>query len=810
MATIVTPARLASLLDDPSLAGKKILSLDCFDTLLWRSTHAPIDVFADLTPEPGLRCRVFGEAFARQRKALLGRGTEVDLDEIYAELLPSVGNAATAIDAELDAEARHCFAFAPTVELMRAARRRGLKVIVVSDTYLSASQLHDLIRRAGGDEAAELIDRVFASSEHGESKTGGLFRHVLRALGVAPSSIVHVGDNPRADVEAAQRLGIEARHLHQFGDRLEQQLRLESAISGILDPSVRISTPSYQLHRAPVALGHDREDSAAWRLGYGVIGPLLAAFASWVRAEAHAVQARTGIAPRLLFLLRDGHLPEQVFSRLFGGDGIPAARVEISRFSAFASSFCDESRVMSYLTEFSGTGRFEALANQLLFTPGEARTLVERTRNAQRPKQAFVAEVRRPHNLARILARSSAYADRLLAYLRREAGVEDGRPLILVDLGYAGTVQDRVAPLLRERLGTSVEGRYLALRDVPGWRNDKRGLLDTSRYDHRAIDALCAYIAIVEQLTTAEQASVVDYTASGEPIRRSTDLKQRQSEVRAQAQRAALAFAQDFDAAVARWPSVADSRAWQTTAAGLLGRLLFLPSQEEIDLVSGFEHDVNMGVSDKVTLFDPDAARDGLLKRGLFYTNDNPRQYLPAELRGQGMPLSLSLIALRRFAPDLRHADFSDRGFDLPIMVADGAQLIQSTARAHPTHDGFYLVAVPIDDGRLSVGLNLGAAHEIVQIHSITTTRFADFMNDGDIGGERDRLADAVLEGIEPLAGDLVRCTDAQSFVFVPPLPEKERGARHVLSVVFRPLVTRTAMCDPAPSPRTESTAIAS
>ena len=48
----------------------RCLSLDCFDTLLWRNVHAPIDVFADL-PLPGgaVESRIWAERKARREIA---------------------------------------------------------------------------------------------------------------------------------------------------------------------------------------------------------------------------------------------------------------------------------------------------------------------------------------------------------------------------------------------------------------------------------------------------------------------------------------------------------------------------------------------------------------------------------------------------------------------------------------------------------------------------------------------------------------------------------------------------------------------
>ncbi len=47
MQIVAKAAELADILESAP-AGVRILSLDCFDTLIWRNVQAPVDVFADL------------------------------------------------------------------------------------------------------------------------------------------------------------------------------------------------------------------------------------------------------------------------------------------------------------------------------------------------------------------------------------------------------------------------------------------------------------------------------------------------------------------------------------------------------------------------------------------------------------------------------------------------------------------------------------------------------------------------------------------------------------------------------------------
>ncbi|MEE4154271.1 MAG: HAD family hydrolase, partial [Erythrobacter sp.] len=233
MTETILPHELPHALDRAG-EGVKVLSLDCFDTLLWRDCYAPTDVFAAL-PRLSVQQRVVAETQARKAEATLRRRSEVGLAAIYAHAMPNADEATrqAAIAEELAAEASACFAFAPTVELMRRAKRRGLTVIIVSDTYLDAAQLLALIEGAAGQEVAGMIDRVFASSQEGVSKSQGLLRRALKAIKCPARQALHIGDNEHADYRSSRALGVPALHLVQFRDSTRQRLKFERALQQI-------------------------------------------------------------------------------------------------------------------------------------------------------------------------------------------------------------------------------------------------------------------------------------------------------------------------------------------------------------------------------------------------------------------------------------------------------------------------------------------------------------------------------------------------------------------------------------------------
>jgi FMN phosphatase YigB (HAD superfamily) len=781
LANQILPHALPSALD--AYPGVTLLSLDCFDTLLWRDVHAPRDLFGALG-EANLLQRGWAEQTARSTAAVRHRRNEVHIDEIYAEVLPNASAAerAAAVQDELDAEAAHCFAFEPTVALMRAAKARGIETIIVSDTYLDEKQLRGLIAAAAGAEVAGLIGRIFCSSFYGKSKSEGLYEPVLKALKLAPEKILHIGDNKKADVDGVAPFGVNTLHLKQFTEGSEQRIRLESAISSIFHPTAAGVAITHQPHRATIAAFEPQVRDSAERLGYTTLGPVLNGFDRWLVDEAAALQAQHGATVHAVFLMRDGYLPMRVHEAR-GGEG---HAVEISRFTATAASLGTQDAVEQYLQR-EILGDLNAVAKQMLLPAPEAAKLVK---DNPRPA-AFLKAVQEPQRMRRINQASRTFAERLVAHVRKIVNPAKGDTLMLVDLGYNGSVQNDVETLLTRELGVKVAGRYLLLREQSRSGFDKKGFIGHDDYDCAALEAMCANVAVLEQLCTAAQGSVVGYEADGSSIRRGSSIKSRQSDVRDRVQAGCLRFVRDEGSVTIRAAEPAHQPImWRRGAAGVLGRLMYVPLQEELAVLAEFEHDINLGVDNTVSLFDAATAKKGLRQRGLFYMKASERMYLPAELHGEGLSLKLSLLAHRRFALPLKYQDFVDNSISLPLIVADGSQVSTGTVTATPTHDGYFLAPIPIGDSRFSVGVQFGQLYDWVQVESATFMPVDTFLSDKIAHGTGDIEATPSLEGMDQVAPHLFRCENEFAFMMVPP-PPRQGDRPMMLAVVFRPIAAR-------------------
>ncbi|MES2336692.1 MAG: HAD family hydrolase [Pseudomonadota bacterium] len=773
---------LATLLDRAP-PGITTLSLDCFDTLLWRNVHAPRDVFTEVPMRGGaMQPRAWAEGVA-QRMAHLRTGShEIRLSDVYRRLLTNGTPEAidAAVEHELALEEKQLFPFAPAVALMRAAKARGLKIIVVSDMYITERQLRRLLLATAGQDVVDMIDAVFMSCELGMPKANGLFAPVLKAIRARPEQVLHVGDNKAADYDGALRAGIHAVHLLQFDDEAKNRLRLEMTAGIMIDPAVRVTVPAYQPHRAAVAMR--TQTDAAYVVGHDVMGPVMHAFAELIKRDCDAMAERTGKRVRPLFMMRDGYLPHRVFSALYPDYG--GAQVDLSRLVATRCTLTDDAALDLFVAENLSVLTPQSFARHLMLFPAEYAAAIK-DKPGHDPRKALARLVKQGDIRRKVFRRSRAFCDRVVAHLRR-AGVQDGEAVMLVDVGYKGTVQNVVTPMLERELGLDVAGRYLFLREECISGLDKVGLLDVDLIECRAMHALATCVAVVEQMCNLEQGSTIDFEPDGTPIREDYVLNPGQHAVRERIQNACVDFARDAYAAMYRRPKSDDIAARRRMAAAILTRLLFLPMPSEVELFRAFDHDNNLGSKTIIKLLDHDEAEEGLRRRGLAYVSENRRMYVPAEIARHGLPLNISLLATSRFALDFRNSDFQVGGVDVPVLLLNATEQTVMPITAYPTHEGFYRLSVPLARAGTTIAVQLGKLWSSVQIGDASWIPAAEY----DVDWAVDRTpAITVPDAMQPLTDDIYACEETGVLI----VPASNRD-RQVLTLIFRPLQARTTV----------------
>lgn len=189
----------ASQVDALLARGCRGVTLDVFDTLLWRETLHPSDAFLLLAEAHGrhhYKLRIWAEKLASHVcRHLLGR--EPTLRDIYRAYPLSAQH-------ELAIESRLCRANPFCLRLVRHLVERRVPVAAISDMYLDNGQIAHLLAQTGYPDIPVFSS---ASAHLTKYRDGRLFRHVWQHLGLGPAEVIHVGDNPQADIAMAKRLG---------------------------------------------------------------------------------------------------------------------------------------------------------------------------------------------------------------------------------------------------------------------------------------------------------------------------------------------------------------------------------------------------------------------------------------------------------------------------------------------------------------------------------------------------------------------------------------------------------------------------
>ncbi len=230
--------------------GVSAVSLDVFDTLLWRRVPRPTDAFLLLghrlaedgelqpwlTPAAFRRLRIEAERRARVAKWHAGGGVEATLEEIWEQIPSSMvvePNPDRMASTELDLERRITQPDLDVVDFAAFAAESGCQLALVSNTYFTNDKLARLLARSGLEVFHKAL--LFASCSFGVGKTDGLWDIVLSDLGVAPGRVIHVGDDVAADVEVPRAHGVRP----YWYPRVDEQTEAVFAREGLLPEEPR-------------------------------------------------------------------------------------------------------------------------------------------------------------------------------------------------------------------------------------------------------------------------------------------------------------------------------------------------------------------------------------------------------------------------------------------------------------------------------------------------------------------------------------------------------------------------------------------
>jgi len=628
--------RLQGVWDAVRSPDVSVVSTDVFDTLVWRQVPEPVDAFPLVAQRlrergqlhPSLSDLAYGqlrEAAERGARGQRGGDREVRLHEIYRMLPPWVFDGQVdhhaAAEVELEVERDLLVPDLDMAKLIEEAQRAGKRTIAVSDTYLSAGELRSLLAQP---VLADLsLEFILTSSDHRRNKSGGLFEVAVARLGVSPGQVVHVGDNPLADVEAPRRIGVQtfvferlpkplpaiARREARFLPSRNEEQSEAATVSGVA------ATRARAVSRAEVA-SLPEPLQGFWKYGASVLGPLFTGFAEWVHEHCR----RTG-TERVLCLMREGSFLATLLTRAnaYLGDDVEARPLWLNRELCWRANIdtlnADDLEALMLgrsprsVAEFcrlvgvplSEVPRFVGRADMRLTDPLLRSELIE-----------HIAE--KPELRALVHGRVRTIRERIAAYVERESGSADA-PVTLVDLGWAGSIQGALHEVLaRAGAPRHTVGLYLlthegATRQVLGGA-EVHGFIGDFGVPESSIKTIMRSPEVLEQVCMPPHGSQLDLDEQLEPVLAANEIPEQQL-VEAEATRKGIvAFQREWARYRTALPGkIGPLAGLQRLLRPILLRAVAAPTAEEVGLYGSWQHDEGGGSEGLDTVTDTSVVR---------------------------------------------------------------------------------------------------------------------------------------------------------------------------------------------------------
>lgn len=305
----------------------EIISFDIFDTLLLRPYSRPVDLFKHIEyiykAENFCEERILAERNARKSYS---NQEDITYDQIY-EFIPDKYKGLQ-ID-ELNLEKQILTPNLQMKEVFEYAKSLNKKIIIVSDMYLPAKELSDILISKGFSG----FHKIYVSGDLGKTKyRGSLYQLIIDEYGVSPDKILHLGDNNKSDYEIPLSFGMKAINCEKVLDKLfkinHRAQIFYNRQNNNLGASIILGVLSIILNNSDSV---DIETNYWKYFGCLYGGPICYSFIKWVQNEIGRINIDT-----LLFIARDGYVLQKVFNMVNPNSKVNIVYLYAPRFLALS------------------------------------------------------------------------------------------------------------------------------------------------------------------------------------------------------------------------------------------------------------------------------------------------------------------------------------------------------------------------------------------------------------------------------------------------------------------------------------------
>ena len=610
-------------------ANIKLISIDIFDTLLFRTVANPSDIFQitgqravtksvlphHITPELFRNMRVKAQVIAKKKKQAMAGHSEISLEEIYDCLPSMITHKRQLRDLEIATEKEHSFLNPVMMSFITGMKlRHQMPIVLLSDMYLSQDELKQILLFHGMDK--ELVDEIIVSSEYHASKREGDLYCILKMKyrEVEPYQMLHIGDNIDSDVFKAKEEGLHTIHYTAIEEPEGSVFSQEKTYGGIgLYEILAVRKIAAALNASC-----SRDERVWYQLGSSVIGPFLALLAEWIldNCQKDDIQA---VYP----FMREGAIIARVLGKMTAmrGIDIEVKPMFVSRESTYIAGLEEFNREAYYQVASRKNTTVGSLLDMLIPFENQPEELVPYRHRML--KEASQIEFDQEKNLEdkiidsllkdeihqKVKETIKARRQSLVAYIKQEMALHL-TSCAAVDIGYKGTTFMSILNALKNEgvqnrmtlfLGFGEEDTLSLLMNGV----DVRGYVGNAGENLRTVQVISQYYEPLEQLLMDGCGSTYGYSETAGstivPLLHKSKTSEKQQEMIEMIWKGIDRYVdihQNVHSQMSNnslgWPQ---SKLINQDAGKMIQRLIEFPTLEEAIHVGGLTFEDNFGTS---------------------------------------------------------------------------------------------------------------------------------------------------------------------------------------------------------------------
>ena len=491
------------------------ISFDIFDTLVMRKTLFPEDVFAivgEKAKRQGVAITNFPQIRIQTEQGLLQKCPEkhsFSIYEIYEEIARNINltqaERTFICNLEIETEKELLLPREEMVSVFEYAVKKGKVVCLISDMYLPARILEDILSKLGIKGYKEIL----VSCDVRNTKYKTLYQIYKEKYPV--SSYLHIGDNEEADGLCAAVFDMDFFLIKKAADILKLSTYMEiDDMLGSLNERSMVGLIVAKVFNSPFIVNETWAKPVVKKIydaGYLFFAPIITKLIFWLIQEIQENRYTD-----ILFSARDGYLIKKLsreakkslrLEELPDGIYFDASRIVCGR--ACIEDLKDIQWIMS--PPFSCSGR-QLLVDRFSLTEQEASDVYEESYDS-------VYDYVKAHQ-QKIYQKSEELRKNYLKYMKRIGLMENGK-YAFFDFVSCGTCQYFLGRIVPFRLEGLYCGSYNPvsgeLRDIP-----MKAMYQNPDYNKKETCFFANYL-LYESFITSFEGTLIDISKDGCPIK---------------------------------------------------------------------------------------------------------------------------------------------------------------------------------------------------------------------------------------------------------------------------------------------------